>query len=86
MPANLDPAKRDPSELRPSLEDRVQELECIVSHLQATIDDLNEALLLQQKKIDKLSLQLQHINSIADSSWIADNSAASLSDEKPPHY
>ncbi len=68
------------------MEARVQELEYIVSHLQKTVDDLNEALLLQQRKLDSLSRQVEQAKSVVQSVLNADNTPRSLADDKPPHY
>ena len=68
------------------IEARVQELEYIVSHLQKTVDDLNDALLLQQRKIDSLSRQVEQAKSVVQSVMNADHTPRSLADDKPPHY
>jgi uncharacterized coiled-coil protein SlyX len=86
MTSNLDSSKSDRSPSRRSLETRVQELEFILSHLQETVDDLNDALLLQQKKIDSLVRQVEQANSVVQSVLSVDNSPRSLADDKPPHY
>jgi uncharacterized coiled-coil protein SlyX len=67
-------------------ERRIQELEFVVTHMQKTVDDLNTALLLQQKKVDIICRQLEQAKSDVRSMMGADNSPRSLADEKPPHY
>ena len=67
-------------------EQRIQELEFVVAHLQMTVEDLNTAMLLQQKTIDVLCRQLEQAKSDVRSMFSADNSQGSLADEKPPHY
>ena len=74
-----------PSSHRP-VEARVQELEYIVSQLQKTVDDLNDALLSQQRKLDSLSRQMEQAKSVVQSVLNADNAPRSLADDKPPHY
>ncbi len=67
-------------------ERRIQELEFVVTHLQKTVDDLNTAMLLQQKKVDIICRQLEQAKSDMRSMMGADNSPRSLTDDKPPHY
>ena len=67
-------------------ERRIQELEFVVTHLQKTVDDLNIAMLLQQKKVDIICRQLEQAKSDVRSMMGADNSPRSLADDKPPHY
>ena len=75
---------------QPSFHDRqdqrIEELEFVVTHLQKTVEDLNTALLLQQKKIDILCRQLEQAKSDVRSMLGSDTSPRSLADEKPPHY
>ncbi len=67
-------------------DDRIQELEFVVTHLQKTVEDLNKAMLLQQKTIDVLCRQLEQAKSDVRSMLGADNSQGSPEDDKPPHY
>ena len=67
-------------------ERRIQELEFVVTHLQKTVDDLNTAMLLQQKKVDIICRQLEQAKSDVRSMLGADNSPRTLADDKPPHY
>ena len=67
-------------------EQRIEELEFVVTHLQKTVEDLNTALLLQQKKIEILGRQLEQAKSDVRSMLGADTSPGLLADEKPPHY
>ena len=67
-------------------ERRIQELEFVVAHLQKTVDDLNTAVLLQQKKVDIICRQLEQAKSDVRSMMGADNSPRTLADDKPPHY
>ena len=75
---------------QPSFQDRqdqrIEELEFVVTHLQKTVEDLNTALLLQQKKIDILCRQLEQAKCDVRSMMGADTSLGSLEDDKPPHY
>ncbi len=67
-------------------EQRIQELEFVVTHLQKTVEDLNTAMLLQQKTIDVLCRQLEQAKSDVRSMSGADSSLGPLADDKPPHY
>ena len=67
-------------------EKRIQELEFIVTHIQKTVEDLNAAMLLQQRTIDVLCRQLEQAKSDVRGMLGADNSPRSLADDKPPHY
>ncbi len=67
-------------------ERRIQELEFVVTHIQKTVEELNIAMLLQQKTIDVLCRQLEQAKSEVRSMLGADNSPRSLADDKPPHY
>jgi len=68
------------------IEGRIQELEFVVTHLQKTVEDLNSAMLLQQRTIDVLCRQLEQAKSDIRSSLGAEITSRSLADEKPPHY
>lgn len=68
------------------LDKRIQELEFVVMHLQKTVEDLNSALVLQQKTIDVLCRQLEQAKSDIRSGLSGDSSPRSLADDKPPHY
>ena len=67
-------------------ERRIQELEFVVTHIQKTVEELNAAMLLQQKTLDVLCRQLEQAKSDVRSMLGADNSPRSLADDKPPHY
>lgn len=67
-------------------EERIQELEFVVTHLQKTVEDLNAALLLQQRTIDALCRQLEQAKSDVRSMLGVDNSPRTLEDDIPPHY
>lgn len=67
-------------------EDKIIEIETKLAFQEQTIDELNEVIIKQQKAIDKLTLQLQQLNSkIEEESQHWGNEAA-MQDEKPPHY
>ena len=67
-------------------ERRIQELEFVVTHLQKTVEELNSAMVHQQKILDVLCRQLEQAKSDVQSILGADNSPRSLADDKPPHY
>jgi uncharacterized coiled-coil protein SlyX len=67
-------------------EARIDELEFVVTHLQKTIDALNEAVLLQQKRIDSLSRQIDQAKVVVQSVLHGDTAPRTLADDKPPHY
>ena len=76
----------DPITIQDRQEGRIQELEFVVTHIQKTVEELNTAMLLQQKTIDVLCRQLEQAKSDVRSMLGADNSPRSLADDKPPHY
>ena len=80
MPSKSPQTSQDRQELR------IQELEFVVSHLQKTVDDLNTALLLQQRTIDVLCRQMEQAKSDVRTMLGADTTPRSLADDKPPHY
>lgn len=69
-----------------SLAERVTQLETLFTHLQRTLQDLNEAVIGQGKQFDVLASRLSqvadHVESMADNVTEKRN----LLDEKPPHY
>ena len=67
-------------------EERIQELEFVVTHIQKTVEELNTAMLLQQRTIDVLCRQLEQAKSDVRAMLGADTSPRSLADDKPPHY
>lgn len=70
----------------PSQEERLNELEFVVTHLQKTVDALNETLLLQQRQIDSLTRQIEQAKVVVQSVLSADTTPRTLADDKPPHY
>lgn len=79
-------SNRSPSSATGPIEQRIQELEFVVTHLQKTVEDLNSAVLLQQRTIDVLCRQLEQAKSDIRSSMGTDGTPRSLADDKPPHY
>ncbi len=77
---------REPITIQDRQERRIQELEFVVTHIQKTVEELNTAMLLQQKTIDVLCRQLEQAKSDVRSMLGADSSPRSLADDKPPHY
>ena len=69
-----------------SSEERINELEFVVTHLQKTVDALNESLLLQQRQIDSLTRQIEQAKVVVQSVLNADSTPRTLADDKPPHY
>ena len=70
----------------PSNESRINELEFVVTHLQKTVDALNESLLLQQRQIDSLTRQIEQAKVVVQSVLNADTTPRPRADDKPPHY
>jgi uncharacterized coiled-coil protein SlyX len=62
---------------------RVTELEMLFTHLQRTVQDLDKAILDQQKQIDGLRGELSRIMATLDQ--LAEMTVESR-DERPPHY
>ena len=68
------------------LNERSHDLETRYTHLQHTVEQLNEVVVEQAKKIDslerKLAVLVRQFSSLAD----RDVEPRSLEDDKPPHY
>jgi len=69
-----------------NVESSIQEIQFVVSHLQKTVDDLNVALLLQQKQIGSLARQMLQAKAAVESVMNSDTTPRTLADDKPPHY
>ena len=66
-------------------ENKIIEIETKLSFAEQSIDELNDVIIGQQKAIDKLTLQIQQLNSKVEEEsqhWQASNPI----DETPPHY
>ena len=70
-----------------SSEDRIIDIETKLAHQEHLVDELNQAVYRQQKKIDELEMLLgalaKRFRELSDASQDQDRSAAN---EKPPHY
>jgi uncharacterized coiled-coil protein SlyX len=76
----------DQTEQLSHLADRLVRLETVVTHLEQTIQDLDEAVLLQAKQLEAAKGRIEQLTH--QLSQVKD-SAAELrkpEDEKPPHY
>ncbi len=67
-------------------EKRITELEFVVTHLQKTIQDLNEVIIEQGKRIDTMQREVRLLAS--DLRQVRDSSREPrrVEDEIPPHY
>ena len=64
---------------------RLTDLESSLMHLQSDFDSLNEIVLENSRRLDKLSAMIQRLTDRIDSAD-DDEPPRSLEDEKPPHY
>ena len=64
---------------------RLSELEVLVTHMQQTIDDLNEVVIAQHRRIDGLELQLSRAMREMQSLG-SPTEQRTPEEEKPPHY
>ena len=64
---------------------RLTDLESSLMHLQSDFDSLNEIVLENSRRLDKLSAMIQRLTDRIDSAG-DDELPRSLEDEKPPHY
>lgn len=69
------------------MNDRLNELEIKIAHLEQQLSDLNDMVADQWKNFDRLGNQLTKANARIESLENSnDGSTPSLMDEKPPHY
>jgi len=64
---------------------RVTELESTMMHLQADYDALNEVVLENANRLEKMSALIQQLTARLESA-ASDPAPRKLEDEKPPHY
>lgn len=68
-----------------SVDQRLVDLELIITHLQHDLDQLNTALIEQQRQIDLLTRSLERINERIDGLQEGDEERSPQT-ERPPHY
>ncbi len=67
------------------MNDRVTELEMKVAHLEADLNDLNDALIRQDAVLEALDAQIERLQDRLDSAGgLAEDTDPAA--EKPPHY
>ncbi len=67
------------------MNDRVTELEIKVAHLEADLNDLNDALIRQDAVLEALDAQIERLQDRLDSAGgLAEDTDPAA--EKPPHY
>ncbi len=76
---NENPAKLE------ELLSRFSELESVLMHIQHDVEQLNEAILHQNKIVETLSKSMKQLDSRIGNLEIDDDTQDSY-DEKPPHY
>lgn len=83
---NVNEQDDDAEELVSLLGSRVADLESRYTHLQRVVDELNEVLIAQSRRIDQLERRVSQF--VADVSAFTEPPAEprKLEDEKPPHY
>jgi len=83
---NNDPAKKEPAEFEKRLAQRVDALEMVVTHLERTIQDLDETIRAQNKQLDVYERKLAMLT--LDVGVLREGPAEvrSPEEEKPPHY
>ncbi len=69
------------------MNDRINELEIKVAHLEQQLSDLNDMVTNQWKQFDSLGNRLTKVDARIESlESSSDDSSTNLHDEKPPHY
>ena len=66
-------------------ENRITDLESSLMHLQNDYDTLNEVVLENANRLEKMTAMIAQLNRRLDSA-ASDTSGGTLEDEKPPHY
>lgn len=85
-PASPGPAEDRPRET-PQLAQRLQSLEELYMHLQRTVQDLDQVIIEQGKRLAALEEQLRRaIDALGASASESASARLNLLDEKPPHY
>ena len=74
------------SETLAKLSDRNHELESRYTHLQRTVETLNEVVIEQGKKIDRLEQRVAELVKQLGTVMDREHEPRSLEEEKPPHY
>ncbi len=69
-----------------SNEKRIEQLEFVVSHLQATVDDLNAAVIVLGKQLESLEKRSHDLKISQQILQAKLESDGNLPFEKPPHY
>ena len=69
-----------------ALEARVTELEMLFTHLQRTVQDLNEVVLDQKGQIERLEDRLDRVTVALETLSHQRTEHRSIEEERPPHY
>lgn len=67
----------------PTNEERLTQVETLLSHLQHDVDKLNDALIGQQSQIDDLKQLISKVQSLVDN---LPDEPREPAEERPPHY
>ena len=68
------------------LESRIIELEGLFTHQQKLIQDLNEVILDQQRRLERFELHAAHLAARTEAMLASVEMPSRPEDEKPPHY
>ena len=82
-PGRMNAASRDSFE---GVSRRVDELESLFTHMQRTMQDLNDVLLAQQSRLEALEAQITRHARDAEALATVLDERRTLEDDKPPHY
>lgn len=69
-----------------SLLDRIAELEGLFTHLQRTVQDLDQVVFQQHRRLDVLDARLARLSASLEAMAAPQAPPTELEDERPPHY
>jgi uncharacterized coiled-coil protein SlyX len=65
---------------------RITDLEMLFTHLQRTVQDLDQVVVRHERRLDALEQAIQHLRSDAEDFLEVVEDQALREDEQPPHY
>ena len=68
------------------MQNDIQNLQELIAHLQAEMSALHDEIYAQQQKINRMTIEIRHLNEKLKSLHVGDGILNAADDALPPHY